>query len=103
MGWVTYSLHHDTGDLVRVGIGSWSSVLEVSVTLVATFSRDTNGATTVGNARCEGVDAASLVSASKTHGVVLSVDCDVLLVAALELLDGGFDVLHATGLAHLFA
>lgn len=27
----------------------------------------------------------------------------MLLVAALELLDGGLDVLHATGLAHILA
>merc|ERR1711881_693641 len=80
------SLHHNTSNLVRVGIRSWSSILEVTVTLVATFSGDTDGATTVGNTISERVDATSLMSASKTQSVVLSVNCDVL---------------HATRFAHL--
>jgi hypothetical protein len=42
------------------------------------------------------------MSASKAKGVVLSVDCDVLLVAALKLLDSSLNVLHASFLAHLF-
>jgi hypothetical protein len=41
------------------------------------------------------------MSASKAKGVVLSVDCNVLLVAALELLDSSLDVLHASLDAHL--
>lgn len=87
--------------MIRIGIGSWSSVFKVTVTLLATFSGDTDGATTVGNTISEGVDATSLMSASKTKGVVLSINGDVLLVATLELLDSGLDVLHATRLAHL--
>ena len=43
------------------------------------------------------------MSASKTKSVVLSVNCNVLLVAALKLLDSGLDVLHTTLLAHLLA
>lgn len=96
-------LHHNTSNLVRVCVGSWSSVLEVTVTLVATLSGDTDGATAVGNTIGESIDATSLMSASKAHGVVLSVNCDVLLVATLELLDSGLNVLHATRLAHLLA
>lgn len=99
----TYGLHHNTGNLVRIGVGSWSSVLEVTITIVATFSGNTDRATTVGDTRCEGVNATSLVAACKTHGVVLSVDGNVLLVAALELLDSSLNVLHTTGLAHLLA
>jgi hypothetical protein len=89
--------------LVGVGIRSWSSILEVTVTLVATFSGNTDGAATVSNTPCEALDVTSLVLASKTLNVVLSVDRNVLLVAALELLDSGLDVLHTSLLAHLLA
>jgi len=68
---------------------------------VATLSWNADGGTTVGNAIGEGVDAASLVAASQTESVVLTVDCNVLLVAALELLDRSLDVLHATWDTHL--
>ena len=50
---------------------------------------------------CEGVDGTSLVAAGKTLLVTLAVDGDVLLVAALELLDGGLNGLHATLGTHL--
>lgn len=68
---------------------------------MSALSRDTDGCTTVGNTISERVDAAGLMSASKAKGVVLSVDCNVLLVAALELLDSSLDVLHASLFAHL--
>lgn len=70
---------------------------------MAALPGDTDGGTTVGNAICEFVNAASLMLASETHGVVLSVHCNVLLVAGLELLDRSFDVLHATRFAHNLA
>jgi len=70
---------------------------------VATFSGDTDGCATVGNTICEGINVASLVFASKTQGVVLSVHRNVLLVAALKLLDGSFNVLHAALNTHLLA
>jgi hypothetical protein len=89
--------------LIRIGIGSWASVLKVTVTLVATLSWDTDGCATVGNTVSERVDATSLVSASKTHGVVLTVDGNVLLVTTFKLLDGSLDILHTTWLAHLLA
>lgn len=68
---------------------------------MSALSRDTDGCTTVRYTISEGIDATSLVSASKTQGVVLSVDCNVLLVAALELLDSSLDVLHASLDSHL--
>ena len=43
------------------------------------------------------------MSTSKTKSVVLSVNGDMLLVAALKLLNGSLDVLHSSGLAHLLA
>lgn len=87
--------------MVRISIGSWSSILEVTVTLVGALSWNTDGATAVGNTVREGVNTASLMSAGKTHGVVLSVNSNVLLVATLKLLDGGLNMLHTTFLAHL--
>lgn len=41
------------------------------------------------------------MTASEAERVVLAIDGNVLLVAALELLDGGLDVLHAALDAHL--
>lgn len=96
-------LHHNTSNSVRVGVRCWSSILEVSVTLSSALSWDTDRGTTVGNAVAEGVDGASLVSAGKTEGVILTVNSDVLLVAALKLLDSSLDCLHASLLAHLGA
>lgn len=43
------------------------------------------------------------MSTGKTHGVVLAVNGNVLLVTSLKLLDGGLDVLHATWLTHVLA
>ena len=68
---------------------------------MTTFPWNTDGSTTIRNTVGEGIDGASLVTAGKTHGVVLAVDGNVLLVASLELLDGGLDVLHSTWLAHI--
>jgi len=41
------------------------------------------------------------MSAGETKGVVLAVNCNVFLVATLELLDRSLNVLHTTLLAHL--
>jgi len=43
-------LHHDTGDLIGISIGSWSSILEVTIALVTALSWNTDGATTIGDA-----------------------------------------------------
>lgn len=68
---------------------------------MGTFSRNADRATTVSDAVSEAIDATSLVSARKTHSVVLSVNGNVLLVAAFELLDSSLDVLHTPWLSHL--
>jgi hypothetical protein len=96
-----YRLHHDTSNLIWVTVGSWSSILKVTITFMTAFSWDTDRCTTVGNAGSEGINATSLVFTGKTHGVVLSVNSNVLLVATLKLLDGCFDVLHTTLDTHL--
>ncbi len=89
--------------MVWVGVGSGSSVLEVTIALVSALSWNTDGCTTVGNTVAEGVDCASLVPAGETESVVLTINSNMLHVTTLELLDGGFDVLHATFLSHLLA
>lgn len=70
---------------------------------MSAFPWNTDRCTAVSNTVCEGIDAASLMSASKTHGVVLSINCDVLLVAAFQFLDSSLNVLHASLLAHFLA
>jgi hypothetical protein len=97
----TYGLHHNTGNPVRVGVGGRSSVLEVTVTLLAALTGNTDGSTTVGNTVGKLIDSTGLVTSGKTEVVVLTIYGDVLHVATLELLDGSLDVLHATLLAHL--
>jgi hypothetical protein len=96
-----YRLHHDASNLIWVGVGSWSSVLKVTISLVTTFSWNTDRCATVGNTISEGINVTSLVFTGKTHGVVLSVNGNVLLVATLKLLDGGLDVFHTALNTHL--
>jgi hypothetical protein len=98
---VPYRLHHDTSDLIGISIGSWSSVFKVTVSLSTTLSWDSDRCATVGNTICEGIDATSLVFTSKAHGVIFSVNSNVLLVTTFKLLDGGFNVLHTTLHTHL--
>lgn len=99
----TYSLHHDTSDLVGVGVGGGSSVLKVSVALVRTLPWNSDRSTTVGDTVREAIDAAGLVAAGQTESVVLTVHGNVLLVASLKLLDSSLDVLHAALNTHLLA
>jgi hypothetical protein len=87
--------------LIRISIGSWSSILEITVTLVSTLPGNSDGSTAVCDAIGERVNVTSLVTASKTKGIVLSVNCNVLLMATLKLLDGSLDILHAARLAHI--
>lgn len=94
-------LDHDTGDLVWVAVGRWTTVLEVSVTLVGAFTWNTDRGTTVGDTIGERVDGASLVLAGETEFVIGTVDGDVLLMTLRELLKSSLDELHATWLTHL--
>lgn len=97
----TYSLHQDTGDLVRISVGSWSSILKISIALVRALSWDADRGTTVGNTIRELINATSLMSAGETEGVVLTIDGNVLLVTTFKLLDGSLNVLHTALLSHL--
>jgi len=77
-------------------VGGGTSVLQVTITLSGDVTGDTDGSTTVGNARAEGSDVTSLVATGETHVIVLSVDSDVLVVLLGELFDSSLDDLHAT-------
>lgn len=94
-------LNHDAGDLVWVTVGGWTTVFEVTVTLVGALAWDTDRGTTIGDAVSERVDGAGLVLAGETEFVVRAVDGDVLLVTLGELLESSFDVLHTALLTHL--
>ena len=96
----TYSLDYDTSDLVRVSIASWPSVLKVSLSFPRALSWNPDTGATVGHAPAETLDATGLVTTGQTLLVALSVHGNVLFVALLELLHGGFDVLHSTLIAH---
>lgn len=93
-------LNDDTSDLVRIGIRSRSSILEVTLAILSDLARDTNRTTTVSNTVAELIDVTGLVSAGQTGLVALTVDGDVLEVAGLELLHGGLDDLDTALLAH---
>lgn len=94
-------LDDGVGDAVRIDVGSWTPVLEVTIALSSDVSWDTDGCATVRHAGGEAADVSGLVPSSQPEIVVLPVHSDVLVVPLRELLDGGFDVLHASGLAHL--
>jgi hypothetical protein len=81
-------------------VGGGTPVLQVAETLSSNMTGDTNGSTTVGNARAEGIDVAGLVASSETHVVVFSVDCDVFIVLLGEFFDSSLDDLHTTLSTH---
>lgn len=63
-------------------------------------SWNTNGCTTVGNARAESANVASLVTTGQPQLVVLSVDSDVLFMPSSQLLNSSLNVLDASWLTH---
>ena len=97
----THRLDHDTGDLVWVRVAGGSAVLKVAAAFLSNGGSDTDAGAAVGDTGAEGIDGARLVVSRQTQGVVGAVDGNVLFVALLQSLDGGLDVLHAAGLAHL--
>jgi len=88
VGLAEASLHDDTGDEVRVGVGSGPTVLEVAITLGTDLAGDTDGCTTIGDTIGELVNGAGLVPTSQPLFVVLAVDSDVLLRHVLAGIPG---------------
>ena len=91
---------HDTGDKVRVDVGSWSSVLEVTVALGLDRSWDSDGGTSVGNTGGEGLHGGGFVSTGQSLSVVLTVQLNVFLVSLGELFNGLLDLLHTSWGSH---
>lgn len=90
-----YCLHDDTSNLVRVSVRSWTTILKVSLAVLGTLARNTNGTATVSDTIRKLVDRTGLVTAGETFLVALAVHGNVLDVARLELLHGRLDGLHA--------
>mmetsp|Transcript_19067 Transcript_19067/g.35941 ORF Transcript_19067/g.35941 Transcript_19067/m.35941 type:complete len:383 (+) Transcript_19067:143-1291(+) len=88
-------LDKELSDSVRVTVRGRTTVFEISLSSRLGASWDTNGASTVGDAKGEALDGSSLVLAGKTLLVVLTVGGNVLLMVLLELGHHGFDDLHA--------
>lgn len=87
--------------LVRISITGGPAVLKVTVALCSTLPGDADAGAAVGDAVRELLDAARLVGARQALFVALAVNGNMLLMPALELLNGGLDVLHAAIDAHL--
>lgn len=81
-------------------VGGGTPVLEITVSLGSNMPGNTDRSTTVGDTRRERSDVASLMTASQTKLIVLSVDGNVLVVPFAELGNGGLDGLHSSGLTH---
>lgn len=96
----TASLGHDSRNLVRASVGGGTTIFKVPVTLLGTRPGNTDGRAAVRNTGGESLDVAGLVLASKTEGVIVTIDGNVLLVALLQSGDGLVDVLHAPFLPH---
>merc|ERR1712045_830944 len=97
-------LDNDLGDGVRVAVAARPPVLQVAVTLLRALSRYPDAAAPVGHTSAEVVDAGGLVQPSQTPLIVLAlvgiVGLDVPDVMLGEVVDGGFDGLHAAWLPH---
>jgi len=68
---------------------------------VSTLAWNTDGSTTVGNTRGEGIDGTGLVLTGETELIVGTIDGNVFLVSLAELLDSILNVLHTTLFSHL--
>lgn len=94
------SLNKSGGDPVRINVGCWATIFQISEALSSDVAGDTDGCTTVGNTRGERPDMASLVPSGQPHLVILTIDGNVLHVLLRELLDGILDGLHSSRLTH---
>jgi len=92
--------HNAGGYSVGIDVGSWATVLHVTLSILCSLGGDTDRSTTISNTSAELSDGSSLVMASETEDVVLTVDGNVFFVANTELLDGGVDILETTLCTH---
>ncbi len=97
----TYRLHENPRNLIWIRITRWSPILKVPTPILSALSRNPYTATTIRDAPSKGISGSSFVFASHTLQVAFTVHLHVIHVTRLEFLHGGFDVLHASLLAHL--
>ena len=64
------------------------------------MSRHSNGGTSVRNTRTERSNVSCLVTTRQPQIVVFTIDSDVFVVPLGQLFNGGFNVLHSSGLPH---
>jgi len=89
-------LNDDARHAIRVDVGGRTPILQVAITLSGDVTGDTDGSTTVSDARAKGADVTGLVATSETHVVVLSITSDVFVVLLGEFFNGGLNDLHTT-------
>jgi hypothetical protein len=93
-------LHDDASYPVGVGVGGGTAILEVAVAVGGSLTGNADTAAAVGDAVGKLVDGASLVAASETTLVALTVHGNVLEVAALKLLESSLNVRHTALVTH---
>lgn len=80
------------GHTVRVAVGRWAAVLEVTLLLLANIARNADAGATVGHTCREFVDIGGFMVASETAGVVKPpfgvIGTDVITVPLPKLLNG---------------
>lgn len=70
---------------------------------MSTLAWNTDGSTTVSNTIGEGIHGSGLVLAGETELVVGTINSDMFLVSAAELLESSLDVHHTTWFSHLLS
>mmetsp|Transcript_382 Transcript_382/g.724 ORF Transcript_382/g.724 Transcript_382/m.724 type:complete len:419 (+) Transcript_382:198-1454(+) len=92
--------HDLSGDEVRIGVGGWSTIFEVSLAFILCVTSNTDRGSTVGNTEGEIFDGGGFEFSGKTKFVSFSVDFNVFLVLFSKLVDGLLDDLKSTFLTH---
>ena len=83
------------GEVRHTDVGGGSPVLEISVSVLGALPWNSNGCTTVGDTRGEGVDMTSFMTTSKTFLVIATIHSDVFLVLTFQFGDAFLNCLHA--------
>ena len=90
-------------DLVRVALGVWTTVFEVTfVAVVHEAVRDADGRATVSNPVTELVDGLRFMEAGEAQVVVRAVHGDVLVFVFIERCHEGFEVFFSTDFTEVF-
>lgn len=88
-------LRDTTHDLIRISVGSRSSIFQITETLSSNMPRNPNTSTPIGNPTRELGNMTSLMFTSQPQIIVFSINGNMFHVSFTELLDSGFDGLHS--------